>query len=113
MAVMGLGIKQGETITVTVEGDDETARNDRRRSFRAVFLCYAIKMTAARPLTHLIQGIIIEVWQSLSKSRSEESMDHSHHERTYKKSRFQQELEQSVSRKLISSLLLGCLFCTF
>lgn len=37
MAVMGLGIKQGETITVTVEGDDETARNDRRRSFRAVF----------------------------------------------------------------------------
>ena len=23
---MGLGIKQGETITVTVEGDDETAR---------------------------------------------------------------------------------------
>ena len=39
-------------------------------------------------------------------------MDHSHHDRTYKKSRFQQELEQSVSRKLISSLLLGCLlFC--
>ena len=37
MAVMGLGIKQGETITVTVEGDDETARNDRRGSFRAVF----------------------------------------------------------------------------
>ena len=37
MAVMGLGIKQGETITVTVEGDDETARNDRRRSFKAVF----------------------------------------------------------------------------
>ena len=37
MAVMGLGIKQGKTITVTVEGDDETARNDRRRSFRAVF----------------------------------------------------------------------------
>jgi len=37
IAVMGLGIKQGETITVTVEGDDETARNDRRRSFRAVF----------------------------------------------------------------------------
>ena len=29
-------------------------------------------------------------------------MDHSHHDRTYKKSRFQQELEQSVSRKLIS-----------
>lgn len=69
-------------------------------------------MTAARPLTHLIQGIIIDVWQSLSKSRSEKSMDHSHHDRTYKKSRFQQELEQSVSRKLISSLLLGCLlFC--
>ena len=59
------------------------------------FLCYAIKMTATRPLTHLIQGIIIEVWQSLSKSRSEKSMDHSHHDRTYKKSRFQQELEQS------------------
>ena len=39
-------------------------------------------------------------------------MDHRHHDRTYKKSRFQQELEQSVSRKLISSLLLGCLlFC--
>ena len=39
-------------------------------------------------------------------------MDHSHRDRTYKKSRFQQELEQSVSRKLISSLLLGCLlFC--
>lgn len=39
-------------------------------------------------------------------------MDHSHHDRTYKKSRVQQELEQSVSRKLISSLLLGCLlFC--
>ena len=39
-------------------------------------------------------------------------MDHIHHDRTYKKSRFQQELEQSVSRKLISSLLLGCLlFC--
>ena len=36
-------------------------------------------------------------------------MDHIHHDRTYKKSRFQQELEQSVSRKLISSLLLGCL----
>lgn len=69
-------------------------------------------MTATRPLTHLIQGIIIEVWQSLSKSRSEKSMDHSHHDRTYKKSRVQQELEQSVSRKLISSLLLGCLlFC--
>ena len=34
-------------------------------------LCYAIKMTATRPLTHPIQGIIIEVWQSLSKSRSE------------------------------------------
>ena len=33
-------------------------------------------------------------------------MDHIHHDRTYKKSRFQQELEQSVSRKLISSLLL-------
>ena len=40
MAVMGLGIKQGETITVTVEGDDETARNDRRRSFRAVFIVF-------------------------------------------------------------------------
>lgn len=39
-------------------------------------------------------------------------MEHSHPDRTYKKSRFQQELEQSVSRKLISSLLLGCLlFC--
>ena len=39
-------------------------------------------------------------------------MDHRHRDRTYKKSRFQQELEQSVSRKLISSLLLGCLlFC--
>lgn len=39
-------------------------------------------------------------------------MDHSHRDRTYKKGRFQQELEQSVSRKLISSLLLGCLlFC--
>ena len=39
-------------------------------------------------------------------------MEHSHRDRTYKKSRFQQELEQSVSRKLISSLLLGCLlFC--
>jgi len=39
-------------------------------------------------------------------------MEHRHHDRTYKKSRFQQELEQSVSRKLISSLLLGCLlFC--
>lgn len=39
-------------------------------------------------------------------------MDHSHRDRTYKKSRFQQKLEQSVSRKLISSLLLGCLlFC--
>lgn len=38
MAVMGLGIKQGETITVTVEGDDETARNDRRRSFRQFFV---------------------------------------------------------------------------
>ena len=37
-------------------------------------------------------------------------MDHSHRDRTYKKSRFQQELEQSVSRKLISSLLLGCLW---
>lgn len=37
MAVMGLGIKQGETITVTVEGDDETARNDLLLSFRAVF----------------------------------------------------------------------------
>jgi len=69
-------------------------------------------MTAARPLTHLIQGIIIDVWQSLSKSRSEKSMEHSHRDRTYKKSRFQQELEQSVSRRLISSLLLGCLlFC--
>ncbi len=31
------------------------------------------------------------------KSRSEKSMDHRHHDRTYKKSRFQQELEQSVS----------------
>lgn len=41
-------------------------------------------------------------------------MDHSHRDRTYKKSRFQQELEQSVSRKLISSLLLGCLlFCMY
>ena len=29
-------------------------------------------------------------------------MDHRHRDRTYKKSRFQQELEQSVSRKLIS-----------
>ena len=39
-------------------------------------------------------------------------MDHRHRDRTYKKSRFQQELEQSVSRRLISSLLLGCLlFC--
>lgn len=39
-------------------------------------------------------------------------MDHRHRDRAYKKSRFQQELEQSVSRKLISSLLLGCLlFC--
>ena len=39
-------------------------------------------------------------------------MDHSHHDRTYKKSRVQQELEQSVSRRLLSSLLLGCLlFC--
>ena len=37
-------------------------------------------------------------------------MDHSHRDRTYKKSRFQQELEQSVSRKLISSLLLGSTF---
>ena len=41
-------------------------------------------------------------------------MDHRHRDRTYKKSRFQQELEQSVSRKLISSLLLGCYFiCTY
>lgn len=62
-------------------------------------------------MTHLIQGIIIEVWQSLSKSRSEKvwiivtTIAPT-------KSRFQQELEQSVSRKLISSLLLGCLlFC--
>ena len=39
-------------------------------------------------------------------------MDYHSPDRTYKKSRFQQELEQSVSRKLISSLLLGCLlFC--
>ena len=29
-------------------------------------------------------------------------MDHSHRDRTYKKSRFQQELEQSVSRKPVS-----------
>ena len=50
MAVMGLGIKQGETITVTVEGDDKTARNDRRRSFRAVFLCYAIKKGSNTPV---------------------------------------------------------------
>lgn len=46
------------------------------------------------------------------EEQERKSMDHSHHDRTYKKSRFQQELEQSVSRKLISSLLLGCLlFC--
>ena len=39
-------------------------------------------------------------------------MDYHYPSRTYKKSRFQQELELSVSRKLVSSLLLGCLlFC--
>lgn len=39
-------------------------------------------------------------------------MDYHYPDRTYKKSRFQQELELSVSRKLVSSLLLGCLlFC--
>lgn len=39
-------------------------------------------------------------------------MDYHYTDRTYKKSRFQQELELSVSRKLVTSLLLGCLlFC--
>ena len=50
MAVMGLGIKQGETITVTVEGDDETARNDRRRSFRAVFFVLCNKNDSNTPV---------------------------------------------------------------
>ena len=33
MAVMGLGIKQGETITVTVEGDDETVAAEEIAAF--------------------------------------------------------------------------------
>ena len=33
MAVMGLGIKQGETITVTVEGDDETVASEEIAAF--------------------------------------------------------------------------------
>ena len=33
MAVMGLGIKQGETITVTVEGEDETVAADEIATF--------------------------------------------------------------------------------
>jgi phosphocarrier protein HPr len=33
MAVMGLGIKQGETITVTVEGEDETVAAEEIAAF--------------------------------------------------------------------------------
>lgn len=33
MAVMGLGIKQGETITVTVEGEDETVASEEIAAF--------------------------------------------------------------------------------
>ena len=33
MAVMGLGIKQGETITVTVEGDDEAVAAEEIAAF--------------------------------------------------------------------------------
>ena len=33
MAVMGLGIKQGETITVTVEGEDEAIAADEIATF--------------------------------------------------------------------------------
>ena len=33
MAVMGLGIKQGETITVTVEGEDEAVAADEIATF--------------------------------------------------------------------------------
>ena len=33
MAVMGLGIKQGETITVTVEGEDETVAAEEMAAF--------------------------------------------------------------------------------
>ena len=36
-------------------------------------------------------------------------MDYHSPDRTYKKSRFRRELERSVSRRLVTSLLLGCL----
>lgn len=42
MAVMGLGIKQGETITVTVEGEDETVAAEEI----AAFLNENVSMTA-------------------------------------------------------------------
>ena len=36
-------------------------------------------------------------------------MDYHSPDHTYKKSRFRRELERSVSRRLVTSLLLGCL----
>lgn len=36
-------------------------------------------------------------------------MDYHSPDRTYKKNRFRRELERSVSRRLVTSLLLGCL----
>ena len=45
MAVMGLGIKQGETITVTVEGEDETVAAEEIAALKGVSYEEVVRQT--------------------------------------------------------------------
>ena len=48
MALMGRGVKQGDTVTVKVEGDDEAAAAEAIQKFLTDFFCHRIQNSGCR-----------------------------------------------------------------